>query len=274
MKKRFHQGFENDATPSRIVAQRYRASVYGEGDVANLGLIHYRGGEEEFLLGCEYCASSDARDRACGADILAQLGWGDCTFREESITILIPLLQDSDSSVIYSAAVALGHRKAKSAIPALLQIAEHPDPEVRYGVVLGLTGQDDERSIDALIKLSADENYDVRNWAVFGLGAQIESDSPTIREALRRALKDSDHEIRGEALVGLAKRKDSDVVSELLKEWKDDSVSTLSLEAAAEIRDPRLLPRLRDFVRIFAPDDEYFSNTLHDAITACTSADK
>ena len=43
--------YENDATPSREVAQRYREAIYDEDCDVSLALLHYRGGEEEFLLG-------------------------------------------------------------------------------------------------------------------------------------------------------------------------------------------------------------------------------
>lgn len=270
MKKRYDERHERDATPSREVAQRYRAAIHDEDRDVSLALLHYRGGEHEFDLGKEYSLSGDAGDRATGADILAQLGWSDQTFREESIEILTRLLKDSEPFVVYCAAVGLGHRAATSAIPDLLKHAGHPDPLVRYGVVLGLLGHEDDRAIGALIRLAADDDHDVRNWAVFGLGSQIETDSPEIREALRQALTDPDHEVRGEALVGLAKRGDSSIVPELIYEWRDDDVSILSLEAAEECRDPRLYHRLKQFTEILAiGDDPPFLGRLAAAIEAC-----
>ena len=139
-----------------------------------------------------------------------------------------------------------------------------------YGVVLGLSGHEDDRAISALIRLAGDEDRDVRDWAVFGLGSQIDADSHEIREALRQALTDPDHEIRGEALVGLAKRGDSTIISELLYEWRDDDVSILSIEAAEETRDSRLYHRLGSFTEILTLDgNPYFAGRLADAIEAC-----
>ena len=118
---------------------------------------------------------------------------------------------------------------------------------------------------------SGDDDHDVRNWAVFGLGSQIDTDSPEIREALRQALTDPDHEVRGEGLVGLAKRGDSAIVPDLLHEWRDDDVSILSLEAAEECRDPRLHHRLKQFTEILTLDDDpFFARQLAAAIEACT----
>ncbi len=93
---------------------------------------------------------------------------------------------------------------------------------------------------------------------------------PSISAELRQALTDPDHEIRGEALVGLAIRKDSTIIPELLNEWRDDDVSILSIEAAEEIHDSRLYHRLKSFTEILTLDDDpYFAGRLADAIEAC-----
>lgn len=273
MKTRYNELHESDATPSREVVQKYRELVHDDdrdGHDVSLALVHYRGGEVEFQLGKEYSLSEDAADRATGADILAQLGWNDRTYMEESVEILIRLLDDRDSYVLYCAAVGLGHRAAASAIPSLLRHVGHPDPLVRYGVVHGLSGLEDDRAIDALIRLAGDEDGDVRNWAVFGLGSQIETDTPEIRSALRQALDDPDDDVRGEALVGLATRGDASVIPALLNEWRDGDVSVLSLEAAEECRDPSLGERLSQLAEILEIDDEsYLAGKLAAAIEAC-----
>jgi HEAT repeat protein len=270
MKTRHREYHENDRTPSREIAQRYRASMHGDDREVSLTLLHYRGGEEEFALGKEYSLSDDPGDRMTGADILAQLGWNDRTFLRESVEILIGLLDDPDVSVVRGAAIGLGHRAEASAIPHLLKHVDHADPQVRYGVVSGLSGHDDVQAIDALIRLARDDDHDVRDWAVFGLGMLTEADSPEIRQALRQALHDPDHEIRGEALVGLAKRGDSSVVPALLHEWEADVVSILSIEAAEESRDARLYHRLKQLCDLLPLDhDPYFAGRLAEAIEAC-----
>jgi len=270
MKTRYKENYESDPTPSREIARRYREVIYDDDREESLTLLHYRGGDEEFQIGREFCQSDDAGDRAAGADILAQLGWNDHAFQDESVAILTELLGDADHFVVYCAAVGLGHRSAASSIPALLELIEHPDEQVRFGVVFGLLEHEDDSAIDALIQLAGDEDHEVRNWAVFGLGTQIESDSPSIRDALRKALGDSDHEIRGEALVGLARRGDFATVPELINEWRDNDVSLLSIDAAVETHDPRLYHRLKDFTEILSLEsDPHFAGRLADAIEAC-----
>lgn len=271
MKTRFDERFENDPTPSRGLVEAYRKIFRQDDHEASLAAVHYRGTREEFDLGVEYCGSTDADDRATGADVLAQLGWGDQTFLDESVDVLIPLLRDSDPHVVYSAAAALGHRGDPRAIAHLVPLAAHPDALVRYGVVFGLTGYEDADAIATLIKLTTDSDPDVRDWALFGIGSQIEVDAPAIREALFAGLSDNGMEARGEALVGLAVRGDEWVIDALLKEWEEQtSVGILSIEAAEAMADKRLLPFLEHFetTQDFS-ENEYFHRRLLAAITAC-----
>jgi len=270
-RRRCEEAYESDTTPSRVVAARYRKFIHAEDHDADLALLSYRGGEEEFQIGSEYCASDDPDDRIVGADILAQLGWGDQTFRDESIRLLISLLNDPDPRVIHSAAIALGHRKAEEAIPSLLHLATSADPLVRYGVAYSLCGHEDARAIDGLIRLASNEDRDVRNWAVFGLGSQIDADSPEIRQALRAAVDDPDDETRGEALVGLAKRGDPATSGLLIREWENDGVSRLSFEAAAETRDPQLYHRLQQLNEALSAE---FAVELFAALAACKPTDE
>ena len=270
MKKRYDSRLENDPTPSRLVVEKYRQVIGQDDHDASLALVSYRGGREEFELGLEYCKSSDPLDRATGAEVLAQLGWGDRTFLEESVAVLIPMLKDTSAFVVDCAAVALGHRSDPRAIQPLVAISAHEDPGVRLGVVFGLLGHEDPEAIGALIRLSSDSDADVRNWALFGLGSQIETDTPEIRDALFAGLNGPGDEARGEALVGLANRADPRVVDAILKEWEGPTISTLSLEAAGKTGDPRLLPQLEGFLETMnLEDDSSFRRQLEDSIAAC-----
>jgi len=278
MKRRFNRRFEKDRTASRAVVEQFRASFTGLREVrdkeveddSGLGLVHYRGGKEEFRLGVEYSESADPLDRAVGAKILAELGWGDETYLEDSVDVLIRLLADPEAVVVAAAAAAFAHRSDDRAVPDLVRLVASTDSAIRYGVTVGLAGNDDPDAVAALIILSRDEDREVRDYAVFALGSGTDLDTPAIREALHLAMGDSDSEIRGEALVGLAERKDERVKPALIEEWKTDEISILSLEAAEVLADPDFLPYLEEMGEFLDEEtDEYFQEQLAAAITAC-----
>jgi HEAT repeat protein len=81
---------------------------------------------------------------------------------------------------------------------------------------------------------------------------------------LLQRLVDENHEIRGEALVGLAKRRDERVLEPLIKELSSDSVGILAVEAAKEIGDARLSSVLRQLKRW-----NIDKNLLAEAINSC-----
>lgn len=60
---------------------------------ASLSTVHYRGGETEFRAGIQLLASNDPVERAVGADVLAQLGWHDQVFLDESVDALLSALR-------------------------------------------------------------------------------------------------------------------------------------------------------------------------------------
>jgi HEAT repeat protein len=235
-----------------------------------IGEIHKRGGICEFNAAKNLTESTDAIEREIGAGILGQLGWSEKTFHEESVAILIQLLTDEAADVIAAAACALGHRHHPQSIPYLVKLIGHDNPRVRLDVTFGLNGFDDQQAVDALIQLSRDSDYDVRNWATFGLGSQCDIDTEDIRNALFERLSEQDPEIRGEALIGLAKRKDQRVKNAIMNELIGEFHGSWVLEATELMGDSDFCPLLRDLrTRIENEDDRYFLKHVDNAILAC-----
>lgn len=235
-----------------------------------VGTMHGRGGATEFEAARKLVASADPIERTLGCDILGQLGWGEPTFVEESVDLLIERLGDADENVVASALAALSHRRSPRAIEPALALINHPNEDVRFGVVRALSSQEDRCATDALIKLSRDAARDVRDWATFGLGSMCEADYPELREALRERLTEEDYEIRWEAMQGLANRKDRDVIPHIIAALEGESVKAGFLEAAKTAADPVLLPALMKLHANSRPEDDgYWTGCLHDAITAC-----
>ena len=119
--------------------------------------------------------------------------------------------------------------------------------------------------------LSKDKSRDVRNWATFGIGSMIEADTPQIRRVLQERLKDKDREIRGEALVGLARRRHPQSNKWTLRALAEKRPMVLYLEAAEILKKKALLPALKRIEeRTIAHDDPYILRQLNDAIRACS----
>jgi HEAT repeat protein len=240
--------------------------------------LQRRGDRDVFDRACGLCTAQDALARRVGADILGQLGWrigqpGDA-FHEETMAVLLAMLEhEQDPQVLYSIAIALGHRQDPRAIGPLAALKNHPDELVRYGVVHGISGHKDEMAIQTLIELSTDPDADVRDWATFGLGSMIDADTPAIRAALFARLADDDSDTRGEAMVGLARRHDQRMVEQLLNDLEAGWSGRLRLEAAARIADPRLYPILLQRREEWIDDKEnWLYKELEEAIARCRPA--
>ena len=128
--------------------------------------------------------------------------------------------------------------------------------------------QEDPTAIATLIELSSDRDEDVRNWATCGLGSMIETDTKEIRSALWRRLreekKDTDpsYDAFSEAMVGLARRKDLTIVDILLEELTSERVDTLILDAAEELRHPKLYPALIELSKCWYISEDLLENAL------------
>jgi HEAT repeat protein len=233
--------------------------------------LHYRGTREVFDAASQLCVRLCPQERTLGANILGQLGIPDRNFAGESEKLLLECLNvESAEEVLNAICIAVGHIHDPTAIPGLARLGTHPSAVVRHAVVFGLLGFEEHLAIKTLIELSTDPNDLVRDWATFGLGSQIEEDTAEIRDALFARVFDEDDVTRGEALVGLARRKDRRIIEPLIKElarYPDSEHGGYGLQAAEVIADARLLPVLAR-LKSADPDD----TTFDDAIERCSRA--
>lgn len=234
-------------------------------------ILHSRGNREVFEAAKKLCKGQNPLEKTLGADILSQLGlYPDYPFHQESIPILFKIIEtEIDINALQAATTALGWIDDEKAKKKLLELKNHSNEDVRLSVAWGLTTNENEEAISALIELSRDSDEDVRNWATFGLGALFDSDTPEIRAALFERLNEKGSEIcdeiRGEALVGLARRKDERVVEPILNELKSDFVMRLAVDAAFELGDSRLCQVLLDLKEWW----DLSETLLNDAIESC-----
>lgn len=270
MKRDPRDRYAQDQRPTPHLVELYLADPESDEGSRALGVIHCRGGAEEFAHGARLARSGTEQERIAGAHILAELGWGERTHLEESVSILLDLLQDPSEDVVSAAAIALGHRNHPRAIQPLVDLSEHPDPTVRYGVVHGLSRHDDLGAVSALVRLASDPDRDVRDWATFGLAQPTDHDSRELREVLLARTDNDDPEIRGEALVGLARRADARTLPLVRRELSGEFHGVWAVEAAELLGDPTLYPLLEALQRRLEPEDHVrFDRSFSDALESC-----
>lgn len=233
-------------------------------------ILRSRGSYEVLMAATQLCESKNPFSRELGVDILGQLGVPERSYPDECGIVLLKLLEtEEDINVLIAIGFALGHLKDSRGVVPLAKFKNHSCAEVRYGVVFGLLGQEDELAINTLIELSRDENEDVRNWATFGLGEMIETDTQAIRDALFQRLvnekgqTDTEAEIRQEALLGLANRKDYRVIKPLREELSSGFVGRLAVEAAKKIENSSLYPVLIELQDWWDVDRKLLEEAIH-----------
>jgi hypothetical protein len=223
--------------------------------------------------------SANAHRRALAMDIAAQLRQagtgladGPAFALEETQALLVAGLSDSNAGVQRAAIAGLGHRPAPDALPRLLALLDHPDSALRFALACALGSYAQAEATDALMRLARDRDDDVRDWATFGIGALRDTDDEAIRALLWDNAHDPDRDVRGEAVVGLARRGDPRVVELLKERLAGGDCRGYELEAVQEMPRPELLGPLHtllaDAERTRAHSSAWLGELL-DAIDAC-----
>jgi HEAT repeat protein len=212
--------------------------------------LHRGGTREVFEAARSLCESACPLEQRVGCGILAQLGAPEMPFASASFPLVASVLRNSANlDTLANALCALGWLRDLRGVDLVLPYLNHADSDIRYWVTQALTAlHDDNRSIKGLIRLTADPSVEVRDWATFGLGSMTERDTPAIRNALVACLDDPDAIVRGEALVGLAKRQDERVVKPLLRELEAGTynvgISDYAREALDALKNSESYPEL------------------------------
>jgi HEAT repeat protein len=171
--------------------------------------------------------------------------------------------KEDDPRVRRYLALALGRLRDPGAVPALLAVARDPasdqDPETLIHSILALGAIGDAAAVPELVRLASHTDAGLRKAAVHALGS---FDAPEARAALTRALEDPVADVRWNAALVLARRKDpaaAPVVARMLDRShlatvpdltpdQADEVVLQAVGAAAALGDPSLrepLARLR-----------------------------
>ena len=221
------------------------------------------------------CARSDhGPERQVGLD-----GWVLVVEEDpDRLMDVLPLIdgieRDPDAETRWSAAHLLAATSDVRAAQALCRFAGDVDGDVRWQVAFGLPAMirrgpgEPTPPTETLIALTRDPDAHIRDWATFGLGVSTDLDGPTIREALRQRLSDQGGETAGEALVGLARRRDPIAAPTVIARVAAGHVGNLVVMAAEELADPTLCSALRD-LRDSGWHDASFPDLLDRALRAC-----
>ena len=182
-------------------------------------VLHARGSRDVLDAARALAKSLDAKCRALAARILGELGCPHRSFPEECCDALLDLMKnDACSDVVIAAIYALGHLGNRRADLGLAALAAHPASAVRRGVAFALNGTISPDAVRALLQLMQDPNPETRDWAACAIAHKAEIDGADIREALLKGTQDRDAYVRGEALFGLALRRDRRTVPLLISE--------------------------------------------------------
>ena len=246
---------------------------------AALAELQRRDDESTFDAMTELCFSSDPDRRYLGLGVLGRLGYQrGRPWLEASLPLVLELAAtDPDLDVVGAALVALGHLGDRRGLEIVLQQSSHPDAGIRQDATFALSevagDPPDQRAVQALLRLMADPDGEVRDWATCIIGATFEDlDSPAIRDALAARIVDDAGDTAGEAVLGLAIRKDQRAFEPIATWLHWDDVGNLVVEAAGRLSDPRFLPDLLHLKASGWQDDDPRPWVLDDAITACSQS--
>ncbi|MEU8168921.1 HEAT repeat domain-containing protein [Micromonospora sp. NPDC049004] len=219
-------------------------------DAGRAGAGRSGAGVVAFRLAVGRLADPDRVVRAAACDLLgfASEVHGD-DLRADAATALISLAAtEADPEVHWSIARALGATCDPRALPTLVTLARSPDSDVRFQVAVAVPAVLDDPPAEAgeavLIDLCADPDASVREWATFGLGWVSTADGNAVRRALWDRTRDVDPEVRAEGARGLARRRDARALPLVRELLVRDEVHRFTVQAAAYLADPSLLPLL------------------------------
>jgi len=253
-----------------MLAKQLILKAYNEKDeniyMSYIDQLRERGDDEIFQLTKELVYSKDSVYRKISASILSQFGYKTKRYRGESIYLLGKLLHDKNEDVVSAAIYGFGHRKCLRYADKLASFVSSSSLLIKEALAFSLGGYEKQKSIDALIVLMQDENYNVRNWSTFSMAQITESNTPKICDALYKNLFDKKLEVRGEALLGLALRKDKRVIDAIIEDLQKPFYGSWIFSAIQEMPHKSYIPYFSKYIEhLDIEDKEAFSDEIDEA---------
>lgn len=123
-----------------------------------------------------------------------------------------------------------------------------------------------DANLELLIETMRDADRSNRDWATFFL-AQSGIDTKVVRDALLYAARDTDEDVRAEAVSGLAQRDAKLALSFVQDALDAETVAMPIFEAAELIAHPALVERLR--YSVGRSGARHLDRLKREALTAC-----
>lgn len=266
-----HEPDKDDRTVDALVATALRGVSESSEAWEAIYALHRRGGEAVFAAASALLRSRLPRERARGADILAQLEQPSDVRSRAADRMLPLLLEEQDAQVLPSLIAGLGHLGDARVPPATAPFRDHGSPHVRGGVLLSLLKSSGEDPLSVLLPFLDDPDEGVRGLAMAHLRTlPSDVDAPALRNSLVRRMDDGSPVLRAEAVLLLAQRKDTRTLEPLRRALRRSRVRQEFVEAAGALGDLSLLTVLRA-LEGQRQDDRPFTRALAQAIAALES---
>lgn len=156
---------------------------------------------------------------------------------QRAVGDLIAFARVADPSALPDLVSALGRFRDTGVATEFAALADQPEAEVRLVVAQALSEQPHPSPavVAALTLLSRDAVDEVRSWATFALAAESLGDAPGTIDALRARLTDPSPDVRVEAVRGLGRGGDPEVVETALELAPGRADDPVFLEAVSQL---------------------------------------
>lgn len=229
-----------------------------------LRTVDGRDAAQRLRLALRLAVESLAESRVLAAIVLRHVDPADAAAWSRAGHLARQLTYDSDPRVRQEAVISFASL-AEEVSTAVSRLRLDDRPGVRLAVTMAVGAAVHAAEVDALITLLGDVDVEVRRWAAFMLASAATSSAvvgeKAVGDVLCAALADADREVRGEAMVGLAKLRSGDArfLEALLRSLHPDEYDDWSLEAAELVAGREVvesLQSLRDGLRRSGLEDE------------------
>jgi len=181
-------------------------------------------------------------------------------FREETIEVLRPLLEDQDPEVRSSAVLVLGRLDGPEVEKCISFALKDESALVRQSVIRAFEGKSGAAQLEMFMLALTDEDGEVRRLAVEALGISCDSRSLA---PLELALQDDDLWVRSAAVRALGRLTGPEAESSVLKAL-DDAVGLVVIAALETLASMRSMQASSALAKALDhPDEEVVNAALH-----------